>query len=371
MSEFEYQGPKIKQVIYGLILITLLYMTAFFFAPGNTITYLWLARVKAELGNAEAQNHLGFLYFTGNGVTKDPAEGVKWWQKSAEQGLVKSKFNLALAYDRGEGIPRNTTEAIKLYQEPAEHGDSDAQYNLGRLYEENGSRQNYDEAFKWYRKAANAGHIQAIQAMGYAYANGKGVPPDDEEAQRWYLKGAALNDSESEAALGYNYLNGKGVAKDPAEAERWYNKAAEHGNAKAQYDLGYMYYYGSGLNKDQAAAIRWWNKAAEKGNDQAKKALLYVESTQGISLWKRMGEQEKSEWLKDKIHKQQQLLHTPAPRALTLNDGEIDDTARKAQACVESETAAPDLQDDEFPLHIISRLHRKIYLPASIPQNKT
>ena len=48
-------------------------------------------RQAAEQGDAEAQNNMGFIYGTGNGVPKDYVEAVKWYRKAAEQGYAQLK----------------------------------------------------------------------------------------------------------------------------------------------------------------------------------------------------------------------------------------------------------------------------------------
>lgn len=55
-----------------------------------------LARIKtaAESGDMNAQNHLGWLFQSGNGVTKNYVEAVKWYRKAAEQGLGDAAYNL-------------------------------------------------------------------------------------------------------------------------------------------------------------------------------------------------------------------------------------------------------------------------------------
>jgi TPR repeat protein len=41
------------------------------------------------------------------------------------------------------------------------------------------------EAVKWYRKAAEQGHDDAIRAMVRCYRHGVGVAVDEAEASRW------------------------------------------------------------------------------------------------------------------------------------------------------------------------------------------
>ena len=61
-------------------------------------------------------------------------------------------------YDNGEGVPQDYKEAIKWYRLAAEQGNANAQYNLGLMYDNGeGVPQDYKEAVKWYRLAAEQG----------------------------------------------------------------------------------------------------------------------------------------------------------------------------------------------------------------------
>jgi uncharacterized protein len=48
------------------------------------------------------------------------------------------------------------------------------------------SKGNLSEALIWYRRAADQGDVDAMVAMGMAYADGIGVPQDYVEAHKWY-----------------------------------------------------------------------------------------------------------------------------------------------------------------------------------------
>ena len=50
------------------------------------------------------------------------------------------------------------------------------------------------------------------------YANGKGVPQDYAEAVKWYRRAAEQGDAYAQNNLGLMYANGKGVPQDYAEA---------------------------------------------------------------------------------------------------------------------------------------------------------
>ncbi len=93
----------------------------------------------------------------------------------------------------------------------AADGDADAQFELAELYaESDGVEQNWVEAVKWYRKAAEQGHDGAQFKVGLSYQNGKGVPQSDSEAYVW------LNISAENGAP----LNGRGQAGELADEIR-------------------------------------------------------------------------------------------------------------------------------------------------------
>ncbi len=52
-------------------------------------------KMDADAGNAQAQFNLGVMYVQGEGVPKDDAKAVKWYQKAAAQGHADAQFNLA------------------------------------------------------------------------------------------------------------------------------------------------------------------------------------------------------------------------------------------------------------------------------------
>ena len=91
-------------------------------------------RLAAEQGHASAQNNLGVMYGTGEGVLEDDAAAVRWYRLAAEQGYADAQFNLGLMYDTGEGVPEDDAEAVRWYRLAAEQGYADAQFNLGLMY---------------------------------------------------------------------------------------------------------------------------------------------------------------------------------------------------------------------------------------------
>ena len=70
---------------------------------------------------------------------------------------------------------------------------------------------------------------------GLRHAQGAGVPQDYAEAARHYRLAAEAGHVQAQKHLGFLYATGKGVAKDSAEAERWLRKAGGQGNVGADF----------------------------------------------------------------------------------------------------------------------------------------
>jgi hypothetical protein len=86
----------------------------------------------------------------------------------------------------------------------------------------------FDEEF---RKRAEQGDRSAQFLLGRVYQNGWwGFPKDFEEAQRWYLRAAKKGHAESQYRLGYMYMRGiGGVSQNNIQAHMWFNLAALQG----------------------------------------------------------------------------------------------------------------------------------------------
>ena len=89
--------------------------------------------------------------------------------------------------------------------------------------------QDYTEAVRWYRLAAEQGDAFAQANLGLMYTNGQGVPQDDTEAVRWYRLAAEQGHALAQLNLGWRYNNGQGVPQDFVTAHMWYNLAAADG----------------------------------------------------------------------------------------------------------------------------------------------
>jgi tetratricopeptide (TPR) repeat protein len=187
---------------------------------------------------------------------------------------LENWFQTGGKYYFGQGVPQDYAEAVKWYRKAAEQGHARAQNNLGGCYRTGqGVTQDDTEAVKWYRKAAEQNNADGQNNLGVSYDIGRGVTQDDTEAVKWYRKAAEQNLALAQFNLGWCYYDGKGVASNYMEAVKWYRKAAEQNDADAQYNLGVCYYYGKGVTKDRVEAAKWFRKAAEQGHADAQTQL--------------------------------------------------------------------------------------------------
>jgi TPR repeat protein len=107
------------------------------------------------------------------------------------------------------------------------------------------------------------------------------VPQDYKEAAKWYRMAAEQGHAWAQYNLGGMYLRGQGVPQDYKEAAKWWRKAAEQGDAGAQCNLGVMYEKGDGVPRDGTLAYALYNLAAagdpsENNNAQKKRDRLAV-----------------------------------------------------------------------------------------------
>ena len=223
-------------------------------------------RLRAEQGDPEALNVLGNIYSHGQGVTADPAEALRLYQRAAERGFGAAHFNVGMAYELGRGVPADLSAAFNAYRKAAEAGFAPAQFNVGNMYANGiGVAQDLFEAALWFRRGAEAGVTEAQYNLGIAYELGRGVAKDEVAAQKWYRMAAAQNYARANYNLAIMLEEGRGSPVDLAGAEQLYRRAALQNYAPAQNNLGILLTEGRGSPPDLLQAYAWLALAAENG----------------------------------------------------------------------------------------------------------
>ena len=155
------------------------------------------------------------------------------------------------AYDRGD-----YARALKIFTPLAKRCDKYAESHFGAI-------------------------AHAQYKLGQMYWAGLGVPKDYDEAAKWYQRAADRGQAEAQAALADMYLHGQSVPRGTEKAVELYRKAANQGMAFAQYQMGTMHYEGAIVAKDPVQAYLWFSLALtglKPGafRDDATKALHHL-----------------------------------------------------------------------------------------------
>lgn len=146
-------------------------------------------------------------------------------------GAPKAPGRLVSEYEQGAAAQAagDFARARQIWMPLALRGEAPAQYSLGRLYEKGlGTDRNYDEALRWYRRAAEQNHADAQYRVAVAYAFGAGgVSKDETQAAKWLQRAAENGHVKSQKMLARAYQTGElGIRPDAKKAEYW--------NARAQ-----------------------------------------------------------------------------------------------------------------------------------------
>ncbi len=338
--------------------------------------------LAAEQGDGKAQTNLGWVYEKGKGVPIAIDKAAKWYQLASDQGIAKAQEKLDLLLNKKKGnlqenivssndIPagsdtnrtfskgnafdgaryseeistappdyKNDSDrfhtalnafnekefetAYQLFIELADKDIAEAQINLGMMFENGqGVSQDFKEAVRWYRLAADQGLTKAQEKLNFLLKNKSGGSPQSsfmdtennpanttsndartnlsdpdsfhtalnafnekefDTAYQLFFELADKGVAEAQINLGTMFENGQGVSQDFKEAVRWYRLAADQGLTKAQYNLGLMYAQGKGVGKDPIQAIKWYHLAADQDLIQAQTTLatMYHEG-EGVS----------------------------------------------------------------------------------------
>jgi TPR repeat protein len=139
-----------------------------------------------------------------------------------------------------------------------------------------GVRKNVEEALFWLRKAFRAGESCAAQNIAITYReNG-----DLKTAFKWFRRAAEAGDGDALIQLGIHYYWGKGVRKNPRAAVRCFRAATRvknisgMGRDDAFFFLGIACREGRGVQASIPNAKKFFNRANIDGDHVAAETML-------------------------------------------------------------------------------------------------
>ena len=124
-------------------------------------------------------------------------------------------------------------QALRLLEAPAHAGDRRAQWAMAQLLDLPGPTRDLQAALRWYARLAQAGHAEAMEAIGLAHYLGRGVEKDFRQAAAWFRQAGERGELGSQYLLASMYEKGLGLPRDLRLAQSWYGRAAAQGDVAA------------------------------------------------------------------------------------------------------------------------------------------
>lgn len=236
---------------------------------------------------------LGYRYQAGEGVPRDYAKAISYYQRAAAKNDARSLNNLGVMALRGEGSSPSMTEARSYFLRAANYGSSAAHYNLGLIYD-SGFYGHRDllQAAREYRIASDMGHSDAQYRLSNLLETGAVPSADPNEWKRYFDMAVAHGNSQAIARIDgilrpsdiVRYLStehcpecsGPVDLKMADTALGNMQAMAATGDPTAQYNLAIMHMTGNGANRDVAEAVRLFTQSARQGYAPAQRQLAQV-----------------------------------------------------------------------------------------------
>ncbi|WP_217807997.1 tetratricopeptide repeat protein [Halomonas sp. CSM-2] len=189
--------------------------------------------IAAESGDVEAMYYLGEANrLLSRGLSQ---AALDWYHQAAQHGDPHAMLRLfdGGACELGDVCPENGDDwpqaALELMLPKAEAGDAEAMAALYDIYYYV-KEPDEDEAMKWLRRAAEAGHVESMHLLGEIARNDEeGYASDAERleaAEVWFRKAAEAG----YAPAMHNLSSVLNHLDQPEESWKWVNKASDAGH---------------------------------------------------------------------------------------------------------------------------------------------
>lgn len=90
-------------------------------------------RKASEAGIADAQLHLGAMYFNGHGVAQDRDEAARWFHKAAVKGNLEAQYILGVLYWDGRGVAKDYVASYMWFNIASTNGNKSAETSVARI----------------------------------------------------------------------------------------------------------------------------------------------------------------------------------------------------------------------------------------------
>ena len=203
----------------------------------------------------------------------DPEMATKLMLIAANKGVKQAQFDVAIGYEMGKGVPQNYEEAAKWYRKAAAQGVKEAQDNLNELINEG--------KIKSASPSSTSSHTPPSSATSKPASVSSATGSQEERFKQAYkflcslryveaipILQKLVNEGhfESHWRLGLLYEDGEGTSQNYAKAVELFRKGAEKGDSASMYYLARCYEEGKGVPQNFTQAVEWYRKSADLGS---------------------------------------------------------------------------------------------------------
>lgn len=247
------------------------------FKQNHSEAFVWALKA-AKQGHKEAQDLVGFCYWSGVGIEKDLSQAVEWYTLSANQGYTNAMKNLGVCYANGQGVTKDLSKSFQWYLKAAEGGDTGAMYSVAMRYRNGkGVASNALKAKEWIEKASENGNPDAQYELAKMLLKGTSeIPADTVNACFWLFYSAKGGNDFVHKADERN-------SKAKAMLEKIANDNTSNWIHYAKYYIGQYYYL---VENDYNKAEEYLYNAYRFGCKEASAELgwLYTADLEGGSI---------------------------------------------------------------------------------------
>jgi TPR repeat protein len=157
----------------------------------------------------------------------DARHAASMWRGDGAR-TPEAAFDLGMRYSMGNGMSQDHREAARYFRLAADKGHMRAQFSIALCYDKGeGVLQNHSEAARYYRLAADQGH--ALAQFNVA-----------DQAARYIHLAADQGEANAQCAYAQLCLQGVVLPQNWGEGARYHRLAADQGCAPSQLALGAM-----------------------------------------------------------------------------------------------------------------------------------
>lgn len=200
------------------------------------------------------------------------------FQKAFARLLVNADFSgtevwhaLGDAYSKGWGTTADKKQAFKWFHRAADAGHTKSMVRLGLMLQSPPPTGDPVKSIQWLSRAAERGDASGMCFLGFAFREGKGVTCDMQKAVDWFIKAVEAGDKHSMIHVGRMYSR---HLKRPDEAIRWFLRAAEAEQTESHLELAFLYEDRKSPLYDAVQAVNWYHRVASGTSDSKDRARI-------------------------------------------------------------------------------------------------